>query len=56
MYNLLKKFYLKGLYTQADLEKYVQHGTITEEEMNQIILEVDGGGGSLPLSSLLRVA
>lgn len=41
MYNLLKKYYLKGLYTQTDLSEYVRHGTITREEMNQIIREVD---------------
>lgn len=46
MYSLLKNFYKKGLYTQSDLEKFVHHGTITQEEMRQIILEVDGGGGT----------
>lgn len=44
MYNLLKKYYLKGLLDEKGLSEYVRHGTITQEEMNQIIDEVDGGG------------
>lgn len=41
MYKLLKKYYLKGLYTKDDLRKYVEHGTITQAEMEQIIEEVE---------------
>ena len=39
MYNKIKMFYDKGLYTREQLEVFVEKGLITEEEFHEIVGE-----------------
>ena len=39
MFEKIKDFYLKGLYTEAQVHKFVEKGVITEEEYRLIVGE-----------------
>ncbi|MEG1204984.1 MAG: XkdX family protein [Angelakisella sp.] len=36
MYDLIKKYYKMGIYTDADLDMYVKSGTITQAQADEI--------------------
>jgi len=37
MYEKIKRFYDKGLYTKAQVHKFVEKGIITEEQYTEIV-------------------
>lgn len=37
MYETVKEYYRKGLFTQSDISNFVSIGWITEAEQNQIL-------------------
>lgn len=37
MYEKIKKFYNEGLYTKAQVHKFVEKGVITEEQFDLIV-------------------
>lgn len=37
MYETVKEYYRKGLFTQSDISSFVSIGWITEAEQNQIL-------------------
>lgn len=39
MFEKIKKFYRQGLYTEAQVYKFVEKGVITEEQYRQIVGE-----------------
>ena len=42
MYNIIRLYYEKGLYTADDLAVFVQAGYISEEEKQRLLSNVDG--------------
>ena len=39
IYKMAKKYYDKGLWTEADLQKLVDEGKLTQEEYDEIVGE-----------------
>lgn len=49
-YQIIRRYYLQGLYTDANLLVFVTAGMITEEEMLALIEEKDTLGKEKPAS------
>lgn len=56
MFEQIKDRYDKGYVTQAQLEKFVALGAITEDEAQQILGNGGGGGGSVPAEGMIATA
>lgn len=55
MFEMIKARYDKGYVTQAQLEKFVALGAITEDEAQQIMGN-GSGGGSVPAEGMIATA